>query len=139
MMGDFHCEVVGPVGDCAVLKVGGEVDVSTAPRLREQVLDLVGKGVLHVIVDMREVSFLDSTGLGVLVGNLKRLRTHDGSLDLVINAERILRVFRITGLSTVLPIHASVPDAIAAGAHWPAAVEGEAESTEEWCRRHGLL
>ncbi|MGO4750402.1 anti-sigma factor antagonist BldG, partial [Streptomyces sp. 2MCAF27] len=54
------------------------------------------------------------TGLGVLVGGLKRVRAHEGSLRLVCNQERILKIFRITGLTKVFPIHTSVDDAVAA-------------------------
>ena len=56
---------------------------------------------------MEGVEFLDSTGLGVLVGGLKRVRAHDGSLRLVCTQERILKIFRITGLTKVFPIHAT--------------------------------
>ena len=55
---------------------------------------------------------LDSTGLGVLVGGLKRVRNHDGSLQLVCTQEKILKIFRITGLTKVFPIHSSVSEAI---------------------------
>lgn len=137
-MQDFHLEVIGPVGDCAVLRIAGEIDVETAPELRARLVELAGKGVRHVITDLRGVGFLDSTGLGVLIGGLKRQRTQGGSLTLVTDTERILRVFRITGLVTVLPPHPSVPEAIAADPHWREAVESRAESVEEWCRRQGL-
>jgi anti-sigma B factor antagonist len=93
--------------------VSGEIDVYTAPKLREQLIDLVGAGGYHIIVDMENVDFLDSTGLGVLVGGLKRVRAHDGSLQLVCTQERILKIFRITGLTKVFPIHASVDEAVA--------------------------
>ena len=63
---------------------------------------------------MDKVEFLDSTGLGVLVGGLKRVRAHDGSLDLVCTQERILKIFRITGLTQVFGIHQTVNQAIAA-------------------------
>ena len=128
----------GPNGDSAVLRVAGEVDVHTAPTLRERLLDLVAKGAVHVIADMSRVDFLDSTGLGVLVGGLKRLREHDGSLTLVISAPRILRLFEMTGLTRVFPAQPSVPAAITADPHWRQAAENEAGSAEEWCRRHGL-
>jgi anti-sigma B factor antagonist len=131
-MRDFHIETIGPTGDCAVLRITGEVDAFTAPMLRERVLDLVDKGAVHLIADMGSVVFLDSTGLGVLVGTLKRLRTHGGSLMLVIGTERILRVFRITGLTSVLPPHSSLREAIAADSHWRQAIESEAGSIEEW-------
>jgi anti-sigma B factor antagonist len=138
-MHDFQIDAIGPTEDCAVLRVTGEIDVYTAPLLRERALELMAKGTVHVIVDMGQVGFLDSTGLGVLVGSLKRLRTRGGSLAVVISAENLLRIFRITGLTKVFPPHASIPDAIAADPHWREAVENEAGSVEEWCRRHGLL
>ena len=100
-------------GDRTVVEVGGEIDVYTAPRLREQLVDLVADGKYHLVVDMERVDFLDSTGLGVLVGGLKRVRAHDGSLRLVCTQERILKIFRITGLTKVFPIHASVDEAVA--------------------------
>ena len=101
-------------GDRTVVTVGGEIDVYTAPKLREQLIDLVSSGKYHLIVDMENVDFLDSTGLGVLVGGLKRVRAHDGSLDLVCTQERILKIFRITGLTKVFGIHDTVDLAIAA-------------------------
>ncbi|HWB66131.1 MAG TPA: anti-sigma factor antagonist [Mycobacteriales bacterium] len=101
-------------GDRAVVAVGGEIDVYTAPKLREQLVDLVGNGHYHLIVDMEKVEFLDSTGLGVLVGGLKRVRAHDGSLRLVCTQDRILKIFRITGLTKVFPIHDTVDEAAAA-------------------------
>ena len=101
-------------GDKTVVVVGGEIDVYTAPKLREQLIDLVSNGSYQLVVDMENVDFLDSTGLGVLVGGLKRVRAHDGSLQLVCTQERILKIFRITGLTKVFPIHSSVEEAVAA-------------------------
>ena len=95
-----------------VITVEGEIDVYTAPKLREKLIDLVNKGNFHLIVNMEKVEFLDSTGLGVLVGGLKRVRAHDGTLDLVCTQERILKIFRITGLTKVFGIHGSVQEAI---------------------------
>jgi anti-sigma B factor antagonist len=97
--------------DLTVINVEGEIDVYTAPKLREKLIDLVNKGKYHLLVDMEKVEFLDSTGLGVLVGGLKRVRAHDGSLELVRTQERILKIFRITGLTKVFGIFDSVDDA----------------------------
>ena len=99
----------------AVLAVTGEVDVATAPRLREQLISLVSEGKVKIVVDLEGVDFLDSTGLGVLVGALKRVRTQDGELGLVCTEARILKVFEITGLTKVFPMHRSVDEAVAAG------------------------
>src|SRR5271166_1668274 len=91
-----------------------EIDIYTAPRLRELLIDLVSKNNYQLVINMDKVGFLDSTGLGVLVGGLKRVRAHDGSLDLVCTQERILKIVRITGLTKVVGIHQTVEQAIAA-------------------------
>ena len=91
-----------------VLSVTGEVDVYTAPRLREKLVELVSQGKHQIVVNLEGVDFLDSTGLGVLVGGLKRLRSHDGDLTLVCTQHRILKVFEITGLTKVFSIYDSV-------------------------------
>jgi len=97
-----------------VVTVEGEIDIYTAPRLRELLIDLASKGNYRLIVNLDKVGFLDSTGLGVLVGGVKRVRAHDGSLDLVCTQERILKIFKITGLTKVFGIHQTVDQAIAA-------------------------
>jgi anti-sigma B factor antagonist len=97
-----------------IVDVEGEIDVYTAPRLRELLIELVNSGFYQLVVNMEKVEFLDSTGLGVLVGGLKRVRARDGSLDLVCTQERILKIFRITGLTKVFGIHDSVDEAIKA-------------------------
>ena len=111
-----------------VIAVGGEIDVYTAPRLREMLIRLVDEEKYHLIVDMEGVEFLDSTGLGVLVGGLKRVRSHDGGIDLVCTQGRILRIFRITGLNKVFAIFDSVEQAVASHAH-PDSRPAEAEAT----------
>ena len=99
-------------GGWVVLSVSGEVDVATAPRLRERLVDLVTEGNHRIVVDLENVDFLDSTGLGVLVGALKRVRGEGGSLDIVCTHERILKIFSITGLDKVFGLHDSVPAAV---------------------------
>src|ERR1700740_760417 len=97
-----------------VIEVSGEIEGSTAPKLREKLISLVEAGSYQLIVDMEGVEFLDSTGLGVLVGGLKRVRAHDGGIDLVSTQGRILRIFRITGLNRVFSIFDTVAEAMAA-------------------------
>lgn len=100
------------VAEHTVLEVSGEVDVYTAPRLRERLVELIDGGVRGVIVDLGGVEFLDSTGLGVLVGALKRLRAVDGTFGLVCAKEPLLKIFRITALDQVFPIFPSVEAAV---------------------------
>ena len=96
-----------------IVSVGGEIDVYTAPKLRDKITELVGNGNYNLVIDMEKVDFLDSTGLGVLVGGLKKVRAHDGSMRLICNQERLLKIFRITGLAKVFAIHGSQADALA--------------------------
>mgnify|MGYP001447734244 CR=1 FL=1 len=100
-------------GDRTVIEVKGEIDVYTAPVLREDITNLVDTEHTNIVVDLTQVSFMDSTGLGVLVGALKKVRTLGGDLALVISEEKILKVFRITALTQVFSIHATLEDALA--------------------------
>ncbi|HEX9313272.1 MAG TPA: STAS domain-containing protein [Actinomycetota bacterium] len=104
----------GTVGDASLLSLRGEIDVYTAPRLRQAIIDLVEGGATRIVVDMEKVDFLDSTGLGVLVGGLKRVRVKEGSLSIVTTQDKILKIFDITGLNRVFDIHPSVDAAVAA-------------------------
>jgi anti-sigma B factor antagonist len=94
-----------------VVDVAGEIDVYTSPKLRERLVSLVNAGATSIVVNLEGVEFIDSTGLGVLVGALKRIRGRGGSLSLVCNQEGLLRVFTITGLEKVFAIYASVDEA----------------------------
>ena len=138
-MHPFHLESITAGSDCAVLRIDGDIDAYAAPQIRDRVTDLAGNGTVHIIVDLRGASFLDSSGLGALVGSRTELRARGGSLTVVASSDRILQTLRIAGVSDVLALHSHVPDAIAAERSWQAAVSGEGDSTGEWCRKHGLL
>ena len=101
-------------GDVTVVHVAGEIDVYTAPSLRERLDEHVSVGRVQLVVDLEGVSFMDSTGLGVLVGRLKLVRAQNGSLRLVCSSERILKVFAITGLDKVFQIFPTTDAALAA-------------------------
>ena len=97
-----------------VIDVQGEIDMYTAPQLRDLLIDLVSKGSYQLVINLDKVGFLDSAGLGVLVGGLRRVRAHDGSLDLVCTQQRILKILKITGLTEVFGIYETVDQAIVA-------------------------
>jgi anti-sigma B factor antagonist len=109
---DFDVET-SEKGGASVLTLRGEIDVYTAPLLRQALVDAVDGGATNVIVDMAQVDFLDSTGLGVLVDGLKRVKANEGSLSIVATADKILKIFDITGLNRAFPIHRSVEEALA--------------------------
>jgi len=85
----------------------------TAPKLRERLVETVDQGRYQIIVNLQGVSFMDSTGLGTLVGGLKRVKEHEGTLALVCSSRPVLRVLSITGLNNVFPIHETVEQAVA--------------------------
>jgi anti-sigma B factor antagonist len=101
------------VGDVAVLEAAGEVDVFTAPELDSAIGAQLADGHAHLLVDLASVTFLDSTGLGVLVKGLKGAREAGGSLRLVVTSQRIRRIFDITGLDAAMPLFDTVDDALA--------------------------
>lgn len=90
-----------PSRSVQTLALAGELDVARAPELRRVLLD-VPEGVQHVVVDLTEVSFLDSTVLGVLVGANKRLRSRGSALALVGASGIPLKALRLTGLDFLL-------------------------------------
>lgn len=95
-----------------IITLEGEVDVYTAPKLKSRLIDMVDEGKYNIIVDLQKVEFMDSSGLGVLVGGLKRVKSHQGSITLVCTQENILKIFRITGLVKVFPIYPTVTEAV---------------------------
>lgn len=95
-----------------IITLEGEVDVYTAPKLKSRLIDLVDEGKYSIIVDLQRVEFMDSSGLGVLVGGLKRVKSHQGSIVLVCTQENILKIFRITGLVKVFPIYSTEAEAL---------------------------
>jgi anti-sigma B factor antagonist len=97
-----------------VISLTGEVDLYTAPEFKQQLLDVIAQGARQVVVDLTDTTFIDSTTLGVLVGGVKRLRTHDGQLSLVCSDRNITKIFEITGLDRVFAIHTTRDEAVAA-------------------------
>jgi anti-sigma B factor antagonist len=91
-------------GSLPVIAVSGEIDVATAPQLRECLHRVIAEGGNTVVLDLLGVTFLDSTALGVLVGALKRCRELRGYLHVVVADPRIMKIFEITGLTNVFTI-----------------------------------
>ncbi len=101
-------------GEIAVVEVSGWVEISTAPDLRDTLISLIDEGRLHLALDLSATEFIDSTGLGVIVGLLHRLRSRDGSLAISGATGRVLHAFQISRLTQILTLTDTVADAIAA-------------------------
>ena len=82
----------------------GELDMSTAPRLGEELTRVTSEGARHVTVDLSDLVFIDSTGLSVLITSLKRLRQDGGDMALRSPSASTRRVLEITGLTEVFSI-----------------------------------
>lgn len=108
-----------------VVEVIGEVDVYSAPLIREAVAELIDNGHRHFVLDLGPTTFLDSMGLGMVVGITKRIRARDGSLLITSADEHVLLPFKIAGLRKVFVFHDCVEDATRSAphgcglSHWP--------------------
>ena len=102
--------------DLPAIELEGEVDVYTAPQLKQQMLALLDGGATEIMVDLTKVDYLDSTGLGVLIGGLKRMREREGNVVLICPNQRVRRVFEITGLDKIFDIFNSEAEAHAQAA-----------------------
>jgi len=92
-----------------VVRVRGELDLATAPQLDEALGGIDPGG--HVVVDLSEVGFLDSSGLAVLLQARQRLGADGAELRLVVSRPSILRVLEVTGLMAVFPVFDTLGDA----------------------------
>jgi anti-sigma B factor antagonist len=90
------------------VKVNGEIDAYTAPQLREKLFPLSEKEGVKMVVDLSEVNYMDSTGLGVFVGVFKNVRAHNGEFKIVGLSERLQRLFEITGLADIIDINSQI-------------------------------
>ena len=97
-------------GVCTVI-LEGEIDVYTAPKLKEVLVEAIESGCPNIIVDLQQVAFIDSSGLGVLVSALRRARERDGVVRIVCTRDNVLKIFRITGLDKVFPIFTDAAEA----------------------------
>jgi anti-sigma B factor antagonist len=100
-------------GDLAVLAMGGELDYEVSPQLRARLVDAIKAGKRRLVLDLSEVTFIDSTAIGVLAGTLARLDdVGGGSLAVVCTHEKVLQIFEITGLDSVITLHRSRQEAV---------------------------
>jgi anti-sigma B factor antagonist len=109
---NFHISDEEIDAETQVIELGGEIDLYTAPEFKERLVELIEDGKKRIVVDLSAATFIDSTTLGVLVGGVKRLRPAGGSLAVVCTDQNITKIFEITGLDRVFPIHESRDDAL---------------------------
>jgi len=98
-------------GTACTIALSGEVDVYTSPQLKQTIVEAIDAGCVNIVVDLENVGFIDSSGLGVLVSGLRRVKERQGTLRLVCTHDGILKIFRITGLDKVFPLFSSSEEA----------------------------
>src|SRR2546423_8597356 len=91
--------------DAIVLGLTGEVDLYTCPELKTELLRVIDQGAKVVVVDLSGTTFMDSTGLAVLIRGVERLRTNGGRLAVVCVDPNLRKIFEVTGLDRVFSIH----------------------------------
>jgi anti-sigma B factor antagonist len=105
----MHLQIdVTHVGDHTVVSPQGEIDFATGPQLKDAITELLVTGDVHLVIDLLAVDFIESTGLGALIGGRRRAHALKGSLVLVCTEQQMLKIFRITGLDKVFTIHDTV-------------------------------
>ena len=100
----LRLEVLGEQSE-PIVRIVGEIDIATAPLVRAELANLVNRGARQIRLDLADVGFIDSSGLGVLVGTLRRLREErDGRVRIDAVQDGVRRIFEITGLGPMFGI-----------------------------------
>ena len=106
--------VEGASSDLSILVVGGEVDYEVSPQLKAHMMRSIKAGAKRLVLDLSDVTFIDSTAIGVVAGAVEKLDEAGGSLAVVSTHEKVVQIFEITGLDSVITLHASREEALAA-------------------------
>ena len=101
---DIKVNVREAQGDTYVVDLSGEIDVYTSPKVKDAIGELIDQAHYNLVINLEKVRYIDSTGLGVLIGGLKRVREHGGSVNLVCTNPQIKKIFDITGLVKIFGI-----------------------------------
>ena len=109
---EFRVEEKRPVPGTAILEVHGDADLHSAPELRERLRMAVDDGATSLVVDFSDLTFIDSTTLGVLLGSMRRLRQTGGRMRLVVPGQDVRRIFELTLLDRVFPLDDSREEAL---------------------------
>ena len=110
---DINLETRKLANSAYLIEVKGEIDVYTSPRVKETINDLIEKGNYFLVINLEGVRYIDSTGLGVLIGALKKVKENDGAVSLISTNPQIKKIFTITGLVKIFGIYKNEEEALA--------------------------
>ncbi|MCG6552345.1 MAG: STAS domain-containing protein [Candidatus Magnetominusculus sp. LBB02] len=94
-----------------VVSVAGEIDMYSSPALRDTLLSLVKKKAAVVIVNLKDIKYIDSSGIATFVEALKKMMAYKGRLKIVNVPERVMEIFKFSKLDQVFDIYGSIEDA----------------------------
>jgi len=115
-MGDPLSISEEPIDQGVLVVVAGEVDIASAPTLRQRLDSIISRGIAVLVVDILGVSFIDSTGLGALIGAAKQIQGTGGTMRVVVAEPRMLKLFEIAGISELFPVVSTREEAAHPGA-----------------------
>lgn len=110
---DLNIHLRSADDETQVFELQGSLDIATSPTVRAALLDAAERGQHRLVVDLSRLDFIDSTGLGALIGSQRRAKENSGEVRLVAREGQILRLLRITGLLTVFAVYRTLEDALA--------------------------
>lgn len=87
-----------------IVQLRGEIDIYTAPSLRDKLIPLTEKAGNNIKIDLEEVSYLDSTGLGVFIHAYKSSKQHNSDIEIIHVKDRVFRLFQVTGLNDIMEV-----------------------------------
>ncbi|MFF5435198.1 STAS domain-containing protein [Streptomyces griseofuscus] len=125
MTDTLHLTVQHPRPGLAIAVVAGEVDLHTADTLRHEASEIIQQGCPHLILDLSQVGFCDSAGLSALIGLWHATQAVGGALRLANVPDRLMRMLTLTGVDTILPIHATSAEALTAMTDSPSTSTGD--------------
>jgi anti-sigma B factor antagonist len=111
------------------VRIKGYLDSSTFPQLQEHLDNLLQQGTNYYLLDLEELTYISSAGLGVLMGILREVREKQGDLKIINMSEKIERVFSLLGFSRLMKVYSSEEEALEAFANPP--TEGQEEEPED--------
>lgn len=109
---DLNIHLRSSDDETQIFELQGSLDIATSPTVRAALLDSAQRGQHRIVVDLSRLDFIDSTGLGALIGSQRRAKENRGEVRLVVREGQILRLLRITGLLAVFGVYPTLDDAL---------------------------
>ncbi len=101
-------------GDIVILDISGEIDLYNAPEIKDIIGSLIDQKKYNVIINLKEVTYIDSSGIGALISSLSNLKKYQGGLKIINVFASVKKVFELTKLTSFFDIHESEEEAIKA-------------------------